>query len=597
MGSITVSVLYLSNAGGLVGEQDGSTIISCYSTGSITTSSSLSFDACAAGLVGTQSFYSTIISCYSMGAVNSSTSADAYAGGLLGSTQDETGSIESCYSTGSISATGTDTYQGGLVGFRHDGCSVNRSFWDTQTSGTTDGVGNIDPDPSGAMGKITAEMKTLSTFTPAGWDFFNTDGDPADWMMLRENEDYPRLAWQEIFAGDIAELYGVDIADLMEVINNWLEEGCLTGCEDADIDNSGKVDLADYAILAQYWLEGAKLPAGRPDVAWSGNYREIGNDQPYLEELNITQAETTVLWRFVETSEGNYDFEETRQVVNVLKQNGVKEIILNITPENPLYIDIGSSQKTIPQNPQQWTAYKNFLTATVNNFKNEAQFYQVVRELNPARFLGTAQDYAELLKFSSDTIKAIDPNAKIVFGAMPYELRREPDRQNFIADVIHYLPENKKYFDAIDVHLHRLQQDDGGPLTVDNGAYYTAKVIDFYKNQYAGTMYEDSLLFFETSSYTAQPGEMIDLPSQTEDQQSQDLQNRLTVLAGKDVYWINLEGGILQRKYFMFSAGGQIINASLQYFEHTGLIWNPTVNEGKTGKKKAFDAVKNWNKK
>jgi hypothetical protein len=129
--------------------------------------------------------------------------------------------------------------------------------------------------------------------------------------------------------------------------------------------------------------------------------------------------------------------------------------------------------------------------------------------------------------------------------------------------------------------------------------------MDFYKKQLAGTMYQDSLLFFETSSYTAQPGEMNDLPSQTEDQQAQDLQNRLTVLAEKGACWINLEGGIFQRKYFMFSAEGQVKAASLQgsrknplkYFECTGLIWNPKVNDGKTGKKKAFAVVKNWNGK
>jgi hypothetical protein len=351
-------------------------------------------------------------------------------------------------------------------------------------------------------------------------------------------------------------------------------------------------------------LTEAKLPAGRPAVIWSGNFREIGNDQPYLKELNITKAETAVHWRFAETSEGNYDFEKIRQVVNVLKQNGLKEILLNIAPENPLYIDVHNSQKTIPQNQQQWTAYKNFLTAFVNNFKNEAQFYQIIRELNPARFLGTAQDYAKLLKFSSDTIKAIDPNAKIVLGAVPYDLRREPDRRNFIADVINYLPKDKKYFDAIDIHLHKLQNDDGGPLTADNGAYYTAKVIDFYKKQLVGTMYKNSLIFFETSSYTALPGEINSLPSQTEDQQAQDLQNRLNILAEKGGCWINLEGGIFQRKFLMFSAEGQVMAGSFQgkknplkYFECTGLIWNPKVNDGKAGKKKAFDVVKNWNKK
>jgi len=100
----------------------------------------------------------------------------------------------------------------------------------------------------------TEQMMQQASFT--GWDFSDTDGDPADWMMLRPDEDYPRLIWQEIFDGDIAGLYGVDNTDLEELASHWLQTGCPTGCEDADIDGSGLVDLLDFAMLAADWLEG-----------------------------------------------------------------------------------------------------------------------------------------------------------------------------------------------------------------------------------------------------------------------------------------------------------------------------------------------------
>jgi hypothetical protein len=41
--------------------------------------------------------------------------------------------------------------------------------------------------------------------------------------------------------------------DLLELAANWLEGGCPAGCEDADIDESGAVDLADFAIQAGDW--------------------------------------------------------------------------------------------------------------------------------------------------------------------------------------------------------------------------------------------------------------------------------------------------------------------------------------------------------
>ena len=136
---------------------------------------------------------------------------------------------------------------GGITG------SLTACFWDIETSSQSNGVGL--GSSSGATGLDTAEMMTLSTFTDAEWDFTETDGDPADWMMLREGEDYPRLAWQTIYPGDIAGLYGVDMADLTEVIDNWLRQDCPTECEQADIDSSGTVDLADLSLLAADWIK------------------------------------------------------------------------------------------------------------------------------------------------------------------------------------------------------------------------------------------------------------------------------------------------------------------------------------------------------
>jgi len=96
------------------------------------------------------------------------------------------------------------------------------------------------------LAQTTAGMQMQGTY--AGVDFVN------DWMMLREGEDYPRLAWQAVYAGDIAGLYGVDLVDFAEIARNWLNGGCPAGCEEADIDGSGDVGLGDFAILADNWM-------------------------------------------------------------------------------------------------------------------------------------------------------------------------------------------------------------------------------------------------------------------------------------------------------------------------------------------------------
>ncbi len=96
------------------------------------------------------------------------------AGGLIGKLLQgvHTGvQIEHCYSTGTVTG---NSVIGGLFGYEATDLSLvtlTANFWDTESSGLTDGVGSLDPDPAGITGKTTAQMKTESTFTNAGWDF------------------------------------------------------------------------------------------------------------------------------------------------------------------------------------------------------------------------------------------------------------------------------------------------------------------------------------------------------------------------------------------------------------------------------------------
>ena len=152
------------HVGGLVGanwSSDRARITNCYSTGSVSGWYNVG------GLVGDN--VSTITNCYSSGSI---TEVLWGVGGLVGN--NDFGSITHCYSTGSVTG---GVLLGGLVGVLKGG-QVVASFWDTQTSG--------QPTSAGGTPKTTAEMKTKSTFTDAGWDFVNI------WDIC-EGTNYPRL--------------------------------------------------------------------------------------------------------------------------------------------------------------------------------------------------------------------------------------------------------------------------------------------------------------------------------------------------------------------------------------------------------------------
>jgi pectin methylesterase-like acyl-CoA thioesterase len=196
----------VSYAGGLVGHQWNGSIVNCFNTGLITATSSdsLYYDpvSSAGGLVGIQ-FMGFIANCYNTGEVASITphsysSTTSYAGGLAGRQSEFSGGIEKCYSTGLVFASGSTDYQGGLLGSKEGtDDSIAGCFWDIETSGTTDGVGDVEPDPSGVTGKTTEEMMELLTFTDAGWDFVGEDVNGTDdiWW-INEGITYPYLWWE-----------------------------------------------------------------------------------------------------------------------------------------------------------------------------------------------------------------------------------------------------------------------------------------------------------------------------------------------------------------------------------------------------------------
>ncbi|NLH17108.1 MAG: hypothetical protein GX455_11060 [Phycisphaerae bacterium] len=231
-----------SHVGGLIGYNYDGTIQSCYAAG--TTYGNGTY---VGGLAGRND--STITSCYATGAVAGNY---YFVGGLVGANW---GLIDSCFATGSVSGMG---YIGGLVGGVDYGihATTRSCFWDQETSGTSDGVGDIDPDPEGCLGKISAQMKIRSTFTDVSWDFVgeSANGTADVWRMCADSVDYPRLSWEFSSVGDFDCPDGVAMDDLFYLASRW----CATTPETvgaSDANGDGKTDLADLAILAAHWLK------------------------------------------------------------------------------------------------------------------------------------------------------------------------------------------------------------------------------------------------------------------------------------------------------------------------------------------------------
>lgn len=166
LSGIQHSMIY---AGGLVGLNKGGSIDQSYSTGGVTV-------------------YCTDVK------------STVYAGGLVGASMDnaftrDTGplsdpdvkstytgeKISNSYSTGKVSYSGDQTYVGGFAGGNSGASTISQSFWDTDRSGQSKGVGTNTGTITNLTGLKTAQMAAQSNFAAAGWKFNGTD---AVWFMI-----------------------------------------------------------------------------------------------------------------------------------------------------------------------------------------------------------------------------------------------------------------------------------------------------------------------------------------------------------------------------------------------------------------------------
>ncbi|HEX5382209.1 MAG TPA: GLUG motif-containing protein, partial [Acinetobacter sp.] len=168
IGLINASIDGSTSVGGLVGALRQGTIENSFTTGKI-----YGTGQGIGGLVGFLGNSGTIKNSYSDASVSGAAASQAI-GGLVGRFAETAPKIINSYSSGKV--TGGISQIGGLVGNNASSAgAVTNSFWNTTTSGQATSAGGI--------GKTTAEMQNLSTFTGAGWDIDSVGGTGKVWRI------------------------------------------------------------------------------------------------------------------------------------------------------------------------------------------------------------------------------------------------------------------------------------------------------------------------------------------------------------------------------------------------------------------------------
>lgn len=194
------------------------------------------------------------------------------------------------------------------------------------------------------------------------------------------------------------------------------------------------------ALSGQYGF-GYGIQAHAIGVGWEEEERVLGA----LDDLGITWVKQQVEWFRVEPQRGAYDWGGTDGFVD---RFGSKKILFSVV-KAPSWAESGGKVDA--------QAYADFIGAMAKHYQGRVQAYEVWNEHNILRDgpLFQPQEYVDLLCLAYQAIKANDPGAVVVAGALTptgvTNWTTAVDDAEYLRR-LYQIPRFKGCFDALGVH-------------------------------------------------------------------------------------------------------------------------------------------------
>ncbi len=301
------------------------------------------------------------------------------------------------------------------------------------------------------------------------------------------------------------------------------------------------------------------------------------------------------VWDWIEQAPGVYTWNPLDSLVNKTFDSNIR-IILTVRSFNRWDQGVTGPPAGSQLFPKNIEAYKQFLTAMVERYDGDGiedaagspvvEYFQIENEVDGNFWDDTPEKYGELLKIAYETVKAANPNAKVIIAGV--SIAR--GFFDYYVPVFDYLSANAdsvglSCFDIFDLHWYGAA-DEYNEL----GGYSFAGFLASVRNELASRGWDRDIPIWvsETATYGGKDvvnkkGEL--LPQQDERVQAGNLIHRYVS------YIANGAEAVMWYKMMETHHTGEM-GVSNDYFENTGLINNPLNSDSLSHKKLAYYTFK-----
>jgi GH35 family endo-1,4-beta-xylanase len=193
---------------------------------------------------------------------------------------------------------------------------------------------------------------------------------------------------------------------------------------------------------------------------WEGRVGDVDKEFALLEQAGVRWSRDQIAWEQIEMQPGTFNWSAADQLVASAKAHHVELvwIVGNTAPWDSTNGDWTGVPKDL-SDPNGY--FVRFVRNLATRYHNDIHYWEIRNEPNLPDVWqgGSPQKYVTYLSEASATIRAIDPQATVVFGGLGGSI---PQETTWFQQVMNNIDRAHLPFDVVNFHLYGMEADTHG---------------------------------------------------------------------------------------------------------------------------------------